>query len=1212
MKNRTFLCSFAFLLMFFASASATNYYVATNDLNAADTNNGTSVSTPFKTIQKAASIAVAGDVVNIRTGLYRETVRPTNSGTANARIVYQPYNGEEVTVTGTEQLSGFTVHQGNIYKTPMASNFFSNTHNLSNQIFVNGEMMPLARWPNNTTFSPSYPAKSSLSTFVSKVPQADGSYTSKFTDVNLPQGVDLVGAEIYVQPNYEAWSWTFSGKVTAINGNQVTLTTRNGSGKDGGGSVYDSKSRYFLYNKLSLLDAAGEWYHDASTNTLYLWCPNNVNPNTVTVEAKKREFAFDLSDRNYITIKDLKVFASTISTDSEAGGNNSGFDANNNIVYPWRGREYIASATGIKLDGVDAKYVSHYTDVEGHFFLQWGLSSGLVISGTNHEVRNCKIQYSSGNGISVNGKGHKIINNIITDVNYMSTDAAGINTAQPGFVYDVEIAYNTIKRTGRSGITPRVLINSESTKFLARIHHNDISEYMIQDWDGGGIYAASDNQGFLRVDHNTFYNAVNAYVNSGVYFDWTKNIIVDHNVIWNNDWPLHFQAYGSGNLNNTLVYNNTTIARNAANKSYGPFNIANSIGTNIGTVIQNNIMVYADGTNISAPGTYRPIDLVSYASAKKESNFLHEMGVPGFVDLQNFDFQLTATSPCVNAGTLFQETVIEGVTVPAFNDPIDGTVDIGAYEFGKPKFLTGANHSPDNQVPTSPQGVKAEKVSSNSMELSWTPSTDNIGITAYHVYEGSTLIGYSEHPFLKVTNLIAANTYNFSVKAVDYRGNFSDPAFLTVSTISVDNEAPSIPQNVRVEDATLTNFKAVWSESTDNNFVEKYEVKLNGVSKGFVSVPSTSLKINGLSANTLYKLLVIAYDGSGNSSISPEVDVTTGNAALVAYEPFNYSVGTLNPDADGTASGFGYPASNFELISTGLRGNWGAKSAVLANSLIYSNALNDKLLTNNNSLALENGTLSRSLYMYSGLTGDPFASYKISTGDFGENNSEIWFSILMNVSDINNDVRLIFKSITNKNHFSIGVNNKQWCIIDSTLNKIGGVQATSSQTVLLLVKTTYGSVGASSRDDKVELWVNPNLTGSLPPADAVYNNMVGNYSRFGTLTSLASTSNSICTLDEMRIGLQKEDVLPLSTLSALKSAVENQRNVYPTVTSNFVNVVDLEGYQFSIFNMEGKLMYSDILRQNNMTINLSAYNKGMYFIKALGKNESKFFKIIVL
>jgi len=127
---------------------ATNYYVS----KTGNDNNPGTQQAPFLTIGKAASIAVAGDVVNIGEGTYEETLRPANSGTAGNPIVFQAIPGEKVIITAMQALNGFTSDGGNIYKTTV-------NWDLQQRNFVmsGNTAMDLARWPNNTDqdrFSP--------------------------------------------------------------------------------------------------------------------------------------------------------------------------------------------------------------------------------------------------------------------------------------------------------------------------------------------------------------------------------------------------------------------------------------------------------------------------------------------------------------------------------------------------------------------------------------------------------------------------------------------------------------------------------------------------------------------------------------------------------------------------------------------------------------------------------------------------------------------------------------------------------------------------------------------------------------------------------------------------------------------------------------------------------------------------------------------------
>ncbi len=78
-------------VLFLAStATAVDRYVATTGK---DTNPGTS-SSPWKTIQKAASSAKPGDTVFVRGGTYKERVQINVSGTSAAPIVFRNLEGE--------------------------------------------------------------------------------------------------------------------------------------------------------------------------------------------------------------------------------------------------------------------------------------------------------------------------------------------------------------------------------------------------------------------------------------------------------------------------------------------------------------------------------------------------------------------------------------------------------------------------------------------------------------------------------------------------------------------------------------------------------------------------------------------------------------------------------------------------------------------------------------------------------------------------------------------------------------------------------------------------------------------------------------------------------------------------------------------------------------------------------------------------------------
>jgi len=92
------LSIFIFVFLLFApEISAADYYISPSG---SDSNSG-SLSSPWRTLEKAGAGAEAGDTVYIREGVYNEMLHPQNSGTANAYITFVNYNNEEVTIDGT-------------------------------------------------------------------------------------------------------------------------------------------------------------------------------------------------------------------------------------------------------------------------------------------------------------------------------------------------------------------------------------------------------------------------------------------------------------------------------------------------------------------------------------------------------------------------------------------------------------------------------------------------------------------------------------------------------------------------------------------------------------------------------------------------------------------------------------------------------------------------------------------------------------------------------------------------------------------------------------------------------------------------------------------------------------------------------------------------------------------------------------------------------
>ena len=79
-----------------AALGAAEYFVSPSGK---DSNPGTAKA-PFATISKAAEIVQAGDIVTIRSGVYRESVNISKKGTAKKPIIFRGAPGETAVITG--------------------------------------------------------------------------------------------------------------------------------------------------------------------------------------------------------------------------------------------------------------------------------------------------------------------------------------------------------------------------------------------------------------------------------------------------------------------------------------------------------------------------------------------------------------------------------------------------------------------------------------------------------------------------------------------------------------------------------------------------------------------------------------------------------------------------------------------------------------------------------------------------------------------------------------------------------------------------------------------------------------------------------------------------------------------------------------------------------------------------------------------------------
>ncbi|MEV4287729.1 glycosyl hydrolase family 18 protein [Nonomuraea bangladeshensis] len=221
----------------------------------------------------------------------------------------------------------------------------------------------------------------------------------------------------------------------------------------------------------------------------------------------------------------------------------------------------------------------------------------------------------------------------------------------------------------------------------------------------------------------------------------------------------------------------------------------------------------------------------------------------------------------------------------------------------------------DTTAPSVPGNLRSTGVTSNSVSLAWNTSTDNVAVTGYEVYRGSTLVTTVTGTTYTDTGLTASTAYTYTVRARDAAGNRSAASAAVTATTSngggTDTSAPSVPGNLRSTGVTSSSVSLAWNASTDNVAVTGYEVYRG--STLVTTVTGTTYTDTGLAASTAYTYTVRARDAAGNrSAASAAVTATTstgtgggGNKVLgyfVQWGVYQRGYHVKNIDTSGSAA----------------------------------------------------------------------------------------------------------------------------------------------------------------------------------------------------------------------------------------------------------------------------------------------------------------------
>ena len=346
----TLLGSLIWLVIFELTGSVygRDYYVAPTGKDSAA---GTRFA-PFKTIQKAADKARAGDRVIISAGIYRETVRPKNSGKKDAPITFMAVPGQNVVISGADEVKGWKAIGNGVYAAPIPWEFKPN-----DLVLANGELLVEARWPNggeNWLFQPVRATASSGSETTLVCPQLEGEKDA------------WNGAELWCAGGAAWICW--SGKVTAFDPQSKTLTFDT-TQKMNKWYIPRKGNLFVLRGLRRCLDAPGEWWYDQKGKRLLLIPPKGIDRKTLQIETTRRPHTFDLKGRSHITLRGLQF-----------------------------------RAGGIEMN--DSSSHNTLTNLYGRYMT-------VLVKGRHHLVLSCDLGYTKGPMLRIHGEDNRVINNHI-------------------------------------------------------------------------------------------------------------------------------------------------------------------------------------------------------------------------------------------------------------------------------------------------------------------------------------------------------------------------------------------------------------------------------------------------------------------------------------------------------------------------------------------------------------------------------------------------------------------------------------------------------------------------------------------------------------------------------------------------------------------------------------------------------------------------------
>ncbi|NCT54999.1 right-handed parallel beta-helix repeat-containing protein, partial [Candidatus Falkowbacteria bacterium] len=571
-NKKTFLFFVSLLIAFFfvapGLANATTYYVSSSGN---DSNNGTSINTPWQTLTKVSNTdLLPGDEIQFKKGdIFYGSLTIKSSGVEGNPITYGSYgSGNKPMITGFTDVTDWTNKGNNIWESTEAVS----TIDTMNIVVINDANTPMGRTPNlggyyyfnretyNVISVSDYLSDKSLITtsenysiktgekvylnlsgdyydgyhaitrvndkqfYIAKVFTVTATGTAKNSSNNIKSSYLNINdnwkdAELAV--NLEQW---MTRRLPIINQSGDTLTFTNTKNT----TILSDDIKFIIQNDIRTLDQQNEWYYNQNTKKISIYSatqPINIKVSTVA-------YLVNIKSKDNITIKDIEF----------TGSNDRAIS--------------VSMSNNITIDNCDINY--------GGAVGVYG-SPGNWVGSDNLTISNSTFEQLNNGAISI----HRLFTNTTVSNNTITNIGSiyGANTSGESGLYGIKaegsgttIEYNTLKNLGYSGI---VWFGSN-----VNIRYNYVENFNRINSDGGGIYTFNTANWLTRQDWsgNKIYNNIiinDAVVREpghhltgemGIYFDYATNGVECYNNTIS--LPLGYGIYTTA-FYNMDIHNNT-------------------------------------------------------------------------------------------------------------------------------------------------------------------------------------------------------------------------------------------------------------------------------------------------------------------------------------------------------------------------------------------------------------------------------------------------------------------------------------------------------------------------------------------------------------------------------------------------------------------------------------------------------------------------------